>query len=177
MKFGIWKPSKRSERNIRPEEERSEKIPGEVGKKIPTGRKESSYVIKTQQTQHKHAAAAAGDHVWKFLEIAPCGNPEFQRLLESCWESRNGEAPSVVIGRCLDAWQDVAGPGDEWKKGLPQLFRAVAVLRKNERTSPAAAGAVAISDPAAVRQGRRMTAEGRARYERLGIAVPDEVTA
>jgi DNA-binding transcriptional ArsR family regulator len=175
MKFGIWKPSNRSDRNTRPDGERSEKIPGEVGKKVPRGRKEPSDVIKTQQTQYKHAAAAAGENVWSFLGIAPCGNPEFQTLLESCWQSKNGETPSLVIGRCLDAWRDVSGPGDQWKKGLPQVFRAVANLRKNERSQTLTPGARAFagSDPAAVQQCRQMTPKGRARYKDLGIAVPE----
>lgn len=79
---------------------------------------------------NRSKAAAA---VWTFLGIEPCGHSNFRSLLESCWALRNGEAPSAVIGRCLDGWRD-ANAGDEtWKKGLAPLFRALNSLRQSEK--------------------------------------------
>jgi hypothetical protein len=77
------------------------------------------------------AAAAA---VWTFLGIEPCGHPTFRQLLESCWTSRNGEAPSAVIARCLDAWRDSNGDDETWKRGLAPLFRVLNSLRQSEKT-------------------------------------------
>jgi hypothetical protein len=85
---------------------------------------------KAVEGSRSKAAAAA---VWTFLDIEPCGHSNFRSLLESCWASRNGEAPSAVIGRCLDAWQSASGEGENWKRGLAPLFRALTKIRRPEK--------------------------------------------
>src|SRR6185295_8350972 len=84
MKFGIWKPSRRSDRNSLPEQYRSEENCREVGQITARGRKESSEVIKTQQDAAQNAAvgptrAASTGSMWKLLgSYHPMGSPRFQ---------------------------------------------------------------------------------------------------
>ena len=95
--------------------------------------------VETKKTMHKHhAAKAAGiddnskEGVWGFLGIDPCGPLPFRTLLESCWTSRNGDLPSVVIGRALDAWEDTEG---NKPPRCVALFKALAGLRKRESSN------------------------------------------
>jgi hypothetical protein len=161
---------------------RSAGITGEPSYDTSSDTSTSKTTAKTQAicspkkaVEGSRSKAAAGG-VWDFLEIAPCGHPEFQKLLESCWSTRNGEPSSLIIGRCLDAWRDVGEEGDAWKRGLPPLFHAVAALRKKERLQEQVGASQngPGHSPAAVKQLRQMSPQGRARYEDLGIAVPEE---
>jgi uncharacterized protein YdaU (DUF1376 family) len=91
---------------------------------------------KPQPQPHKEAAAAPlftpEESVWGFLVIKPCGPVSFRTLLESRWSSRNGDRPSVLIGETVDVWEAAAG---RRLRRTPQLFRALADLRRKEQAS------------------------------------------
>ena len=70
--------------------------------------------------------------VWGFLKIRPCGPESFRTLIESQWASRNGELVSVLIGETVDTWE--AAEGQKLRR-TPQLFRALAQLRRKEQAS------------------------------------------
>lgn len=152
-KFGIWRAHKRSEENTRSVDERSEEIPGQIGRNPPS-RPEEIFRYKedaAKGTQQKDAAAARRpaftpnpeDSVWESLKISPCGPISFRTLLESRWASRNGDRPSVVIGETVDAWETAEGR----KLGVPVLFRSLAELRRQERGNDAVRKAGVDSQP------------------------------
>jgi hypothetical protein len=67
--------------------------------------------------------------VWGFLRIKPCGPISFRTLLESRWDSRNGDPYSTLIGETVDAWKAAEG---ENPRGCASLFRALKELRGSE---------------------------------------------
>jgi hypothetical protein len=130
LKFGIWSPSKRSDRNARAEEDRSEENGVEVGKKPAGGRKEPSDVIKTQQDATEDAAVnatpAAGTlNLWNPLGVQiPRGSPRFQQIFERCRATRGGQSISETMERTI--WM----AHDQGVKVPPPFFE---VKRKVER--------------------------------------------
>jgi hypothetical protein len=129
-KFGIW-PKKR----IR---EGSESLQRESENTSIPDSEETPLTKKTMQLDHavKQQPAALPqkeDLVWGFLKIYPCGPPKFRSLLESFWNTRNGDLPSDVIGGAINAWE--TAEGDKPPRCAP-LFRALSELRKRESGAP-----------------------------------------
>ncbi len=98
--------------------------------RLPAGAKS----LHPDQTVSVHkqdkAASQPANDVWIFLKIAPCGPPQFQRLLENRWASRTGERSSILIGETIDRW--VAATGDKPHQA-GQLFQALHQLRDQEK--------------------------------------------
>lgn len=106
MKFGIWKPSVRSDRNARPHNQRSEENSEDVGKTTARGRKESSDVIKTQQDAAIDAAekttAATHANPWNLLGTGvPMGSSKLQKLFQHYASTRNGNPLSEAMERTI----------------------------------------------------------------------------
>ena len=93
----------------------------------------SSVSSKQESVKQQPAASSKPeDSVWGFLKIRPCGPVTFRTLVESRWASRNGELSSALIGETVDAWEVAEG---ERLRHTPQLFRALANLRRKEQVS------------------------------------------
>ena len=139
-KFGIWSPSKRSDKNVLSEGVRSDKNESQIGQKCPNRsdknvtNKEDAAVDAAKNAASSQPAVKPNpkDSVWEFLSITPCGPIPFRTLLESRWVSRNGEPRSVLIGETVDAWEAASG---KLRLAAP-LFRALDKLRRNERQAP-----------------------------------------
>lgn len=94
-----------------------------------SGDREVRSIEARKSAAPKPACFSSEETVWGFLGISPCGPPSFRSLLETGWASRNGQARSVFIGNCVDAWEGTEGK----RLPAPQLFRALDQLRKAER--------------------------------------------
>ena len=137
-KFGVWSGHKRSGENARIGEERSDKSDGQIGQKCPEGsgenaRNKEDATRNAARGQPQPAAPLTSnpeDSVWSFLKIPPCGPRSFQSLLEIGWASRNGGPYAILIGQTIDAWEATEG---RKLHRAPQLFRALADLRRRER--------------------------------------------
>jgi hypothetical protein len=130
-KFGVW-----GKKRIR---ENPESLPRESEQTRIPDSEETPLTKKTMQLDHAVKQQPATlpqqkDLVWGFLGIEPCGPHRFRALLENCWNSRNGELPSKVIGRAIDAWEVAEG---QLPRRCPMLFEALDKLRKRESAKPA----------------------------------------
>ena len=138
MKFGIWRPSNRSDRNALPQDQRSEENYGEVGRKTVGGWKESSDVISTQQDSAQNAVAEplATSDLWNLIGVS-AGRmpPAFRDLCEHLYPTRNGKPLAAFMGTCLDAW---AAMGE--KRYPPEFARAKARIVASEKEKASAGG-------------------------------------
>jgi hypothetical protein len=137
-KFGIWSPSKRSDKNVLSGGERSDKNESQIGQNCPNRsdknvtNKEDAAVDAAKNAASMPLCLVPGrkDSVWDFLDISPCGPMPFRSLLEDGWKTKNGQRASEVIGRAVDAWEGTQG---EKPPRCGRLFRALVNLRLSER--------------------------------------------
>jgi len=135
-KFGIWSEKKQPERSDNPVQseglEMRQNCPERSDNSVRN--KEDLAVDHVVKQQQPGALPKPEDSVWSFLGIESCGPHRFRSLLESRWNSRNGEPASVVIGSTVDAWEKADG---QKPARCAPLFRALDDLRKRESSTRA----------------------------------------
>jgi hypothetical protein len=134
-KFGIWGEKKQQKRS----DNLVQSYGPEIGQPRPVRsdnlvRNKEDHAVDHAVKQQLATLPKQEDLVWSFLGIDPCGPAPFRSLLESCWSTRNGDLPSVVIGTALDAWKSTEGANPP---RCAPLFKALAELRKRESAKPA----------------------------------------
>jgi hypothetical protein len=132
-KFGIWGKEKQPKRSDNPVQSEGQ----EIGQPCPersdnSVRNKEDHAVDHAVKQQPAASPKQEELVWSFLGIEPCGPPKFRALLESRWNSRNGEPTSAVIGSTVDAWEKADG---QLPARCAPLFRALDDLRKRESST------------------------------------------
>lgn len=137
-KFGIRKSHKRSEKNVRP-------VAAEVGKELPTSRKDSSDLLAENVRPRRDAALNAAPNaamplpvakspLWEELGVRPESlPPPLRELFEGLYSTKGSQPTGVVLGLGLDMWTD------QGNKIPPQLARAAAEFRGREKQEKDAA--------------------------------------
>ena len=135
QKFGIWKPLSSPARNGHAATENG-LARDKSGRAVTENglSKEDSAVaaVDTAVKQQPAALPNLEDSVWRFLEINPCGPPQFRSILDAGWAGRNGGPYSILIGDALDSWKAIEGQNP---KDCAPLYRALSKLRESEKAT------------------------------------------
>ncbi len=81
-----------------------------------------------QEAVEAAAAQTSNLEAWRAIgHTQPFGSPDWRRFWEASYAGRDGQPLSQVMATCADAWQAMG------EKVPPQLFRALAEIRRRER--------------------------------------------